>query len=149
MPGRGDHHPAVASGLAEPQTIYAWDGRRALTIQGEPWWRVESEHREWIAFVLLFHRTDDRELAEARAKAFALEVLGPLAAHAPATILASAVDAWLLAHPSRPAPTWRPAPRALVIPCASCRTPIPVAARHFGLLEVFGTLCQSCRRVPA
>lgn len=114
-----------------------------LSIHGEPWWQFESEQRERIAFGILFHRTDDRELAEARAKVFALEVLGPLVG--PATILESAIDAWLLADPRRPAPVRRLAPGGLVICCAGCSTTMPVAARHFGLLEVFGTLCDGCR----
>jgi len=118
-----------------------------LSILGEPWWKLESEHRERIAFGILFHRTDDRELAEARAKAFALDVLQPLAATPPATILASAVDAWLMADPRRPAPIRNLGP--VVIQCAGCTASIPVAALHVGVLRVFGTLCPSCREVPA
>lgn len=118
-----------------------------LSIPGQYWWFLESDHVESIAFSILFNHTADRELAEARAKAFTLEILGPIIG--PASILESAIEAWLLADPRRPAPVRRPAPGGLVIRCAGCSTTIPVAARHFGLLAVFGTLCARCREVSA
>lgn len=113
-----------------------------LSIPGQYWWCLEAETLDGIAFGILFNHTADRELAEVRSKAFALEVLGPLVT--PTMIVESAIDAWLLAPPNRPAPVWRVS-GALSIPCASCSAPLPVNVRHFDFLSVFGTLCDRCR----
>ena len=129
------------------QTVYAWDGGRVLSIPGQYWWSLESDYLEEIAFAILYDHTADRELAEGRAKAFALEILRPLVT--PSMIVESAIDAWLLAPASGPAPVRHPVPGTLAIRCAGCSVPIPVAARHFGLLSVFRTLCDACRGVAA
>lgn len=115
-------------------------------MPGEDWWALEHEQLDGIAFGILYHHTADRELAEARSKAFALEVLGPLAK--PTLVVESAIDAWLMAPASRPAPVWRIS-GALSIQCARCPTLLPVAVRHFEVLSVFGTLCDRCRGVIA
>lgn len=120
---------------------------RVLTCPSEYWWSLESETLDGIAFGILYSHTADRELAEARAKAFALEVLGPLAK--PTMVVASAVDAWLLAGPSRPAPVHRRKPGSLAVRCSGCSTPIRIAGRHFGIVSIFGTLCERCRGASA
>lgn len=126
--------------------MYSFDGGRVLSIPGQYWWVLESETLDGIAFGILYNHTADRELAELRSKAFALEVLGPLAK--PTMIVESAIEAWLMAPANRPAPVWKVS-GALSIRCAGCSTLLPVAVRHFEILSVFGTLCQSCREVPA
>jgi hypothetical protein len=118
-----------------------------LSIPGQYWWNLESETLDGIAFGILFNHTADRELAELRSKAFALEVLGPLVA--PTQIVESAIDAWLMAAPNRPAPVRRPGPDSRAIPCTSCGARVPVAGRHFALVSVFGTTCDRCRGVAA
>lgn len=116
---------------------------RVLSVPGQYWWSLEHERLDGIAFAILYNHTADRELAELRSKAFALEVLGSLAA--PTMILDTAVDAWLMAPASRPAPIRRPVPGSLAIPCTSCGAPVAAASRHFSMISVFGTLCDGCR----
>lgn len=116
-------------------------------MPGQYWWALEHETLDGIAFGILYSHTADRELAELRSKAFALEVLGPLAK--PTMIVDSAIDAWLLADPGRPAPVRQTRPDSLVISCASCSAPIKIAGRHYGLVSVFGTRCNRCRGVPS
>jgi len=133
------------------QTLYRWDGHSVLTILGKPSWRVESQRIESIASLLLYHVTNDRELAEARAKAFADEVLWPLAG-APASILSGAVEAWLQTAPTRAHErpgAERLTKRPSAIQCSACGRPMAAHSRHIELLEVFGTLCTGCRtQVP-
>lgn len=118
-----------------------------LSIPGQYWWKLESETLDGIAFGILFNHTADRDLAELRSKAFALEVLGPLVT--PTMIVESAVDAWLMVPATRPAPVRRPASGSLAIPCTSCGAKVPAASRHFALISVFGLLCDRCRGVIA
>lgn len=121
-----------------------------LTVLGEPWWRFESAHRHEIAYGLLYHVTGDRELADRRAKAFAAEILDPMAG-APGSILSGAVEAWLLTSPPRLVREIAGAGEASdhVIQCAGCQRPMLVHPRHAGLIEVFGTMCSECLGVPA
>jgi len=163
-PGAGarsaDQNLAVPRGLTDPprraptewhlQTLYRWDGESVLTILGNPSWRVESLRLEVLASLLLYHLTDDRVLADDRAKAFADEILRPLAG-APASILSGAVEAWL-GSPQRvlqQRARERTVAWPVMVRCSGCRTPMAVHPRHVAFLEVFGTRCDGCRRVPA
>lgn len=125
--------------------MFWWDGASELRIVGEPWWCMRGETLESVASTILYHVTDDRELADRRANDFAKTILAPLAGRG-ASILSSTVFAWLLAsRPSLP-PLYPTAssPDARVR-CAGCGGVIPLHPRHLVLVQTFGTRCDGCR----
>lgn len=124
------------------QTVYHWDGRRRITVQGEPWWALESDWLDVLAAGVLYHLTGERELSDRLAHTFADQLLWPHVGHS-IVILSGAVETWIHAVgvPAR-APVYQGPTRA--IPCVLCATPVAVHPRHADLVSTFGAMCEAC-----